>query len=258
MLGGVQVEHELAERTLEPREVAGQHGEARAGELRGALEIHHAERFANLEMLLRGIGAARLADAAELDIVLFVGADRNVIQRDVGKHGQRVVQRAVELALARLAILDELLDGADLGLQFLGTRRVAGAHRIADLLRGGVAALLLLLQLGQMGAARLVTGDDLLDGPRRIALVPTALLERGFERLRVVANPSDVEHGGGISLGSVRAGKRRGRKPQRGPTQAARRGYYPAASAPASSASRARRSSSRLRSTMRASQIEIS
>ena len=51
MLGRVQIQHELAERAIEPRKLALQHGEAAARKFCGAFEIHHAERFADLEML---------------------------------------------------------------------------------------------------------------------------------------------------------------------------------------------------------------
>ena len=58
MLGRVQIEHELAERPLQPGELAAQHDEARAGQLRGRLEIHGGAdldrpSLAQLEMLLR-------------------------------------------------------------------------------------------------------------------------------------------------------------------------------------------------------------
>jgi hypothetical protein len=49
----VQVEHELAERAFQAGELALQHGEAAPEIFGGALEIHHAERLAELEMLLR-------------------------------------------------------------------------------------------------------------------------------------------------------------------------------------------------------------
>ena len=43
VLAGLQVEHELAKRAFEPRKLARQHDEARPGNFRGTLEIHHAE-----------------------------------------------------------------------------------------------------------------------------------------------------------------------------------------------------------------------
>ena len=80
MLAGVQVEHELADRALQPRQRALQHDEARAGQFRRRLEIHHAERFADVEMLLRREGVIRRrADTCALDIAVLVGAVRHVV-----------------------------------------------------------------------------------------------------------------------------------------------------------------------------------
>ena len=95
MLGRVQVEHELAERAFEPGKLALQHGETGARQFRGALEIHQAERLADLEMLLHPVRARRdPADLAHLDIVMLIPADRHLVQRHVGQHGQHAIERA--------------------------------------------------------------------------------------------------------------------------------------------------------------------
>ncbi len=195
VLGGVQVEHELAERALEPGKLALEHGEPRARQFRRRLEIHQAERLADLEMLLRRIGAFRLADASDLDIVGLVGANGHVVVRQVGQRGQPVEQRLVEPALLCLAVLDETLDIGDLGLEFFGQRQVLLRHRLADFPGGGVAAFLLGLQFGQMGTPRLVRGHHGVDLGARIRRRPATLFKRCGQNVGVVANPSDVEHG---------------------------------------------------------------
>ena len=153
-------------------------------------------------MLLRLVAHARLAlsdqflaKAAGLDIVVLVGAERHVIQRHVGQHRQRVGQRLVEFALARLAVLDEAFDLRDLGLQLLRPRHVLVAHGIADFLGSGVAALLLGLQFRQVVAPRLVPGDQVVDGRLRGLGIGRTLPQRLHQCLRVFANPLDVEHG---------------------------------------------------------------
>ena len=79
MLARVQVDHELAERPFQPRQRAAQHDEARAGHLRRGGEIHHAERLAQLEMLLRlEAEIARLAMLLQHDVGGFVRAVRHV------------------------------------------------------------------------------------------------------------------------------------------------------------------------------------
>ena len=52
VLAGVQVEHVLAKRALETRQSARQDGEPGARHFCRALEIHHPQRFAELEMFL--------------------------------------------------------------------------------------------------------------------------------------------------------------------------------------------------------------
>ena len=71
MLGRVQIEHELPERALEPREATLQHHEACAGELGGGLKVHLAKTLAEIEMLLRrkAIMAFR-PEAMVLDVAL--------------------------------------------------------------------------------------------------------------------------------------------------------------------------------------------
>ena len=60
------------------------------------LEVHQAERLADLEMLLRreahGRGGARLAVAAHLDVVVLVRADGHLGERRVGDGGERGVE----------------------------------------------------------------------------------------------------------------------------------------------------------------------
>ena len=91
VLGRVQVEHELRQRPLQPRQRALQHNEARAGEFRGGLEIHQAERLADLEMLLRLEGELLWrADFAQLDIGLLVSADRHVPRGKVRNGGEQI------------------------------------------------------------------------------------------------------------------------------------------------------------------------
>ena len=93
MLARVQVEHELPERALEPRQTLLQHDEARARELRGGLEIHLAERFAELEMLLgRERVIALRAELVVLDIAVLVLAVRHLGERQVGNCGERLLE----------------------------------------------------------------------------------------------------------------------------------------------------------------------
>ena len=188
----VQIEHELRERALKPRELAFQHDEARARKLRRRLEIHEAQAFAEFEMLLRRVvELSRLAPAQRLDIVVLVLAVRHALQRRVGKLGQRVFERLDRLAFGGLQLRPVFLDLRDLGLQRLGFCLILLLQRDADLLRRGVAALLRALQRRDRSFARVVVrkqsfGDGLEAAPRAGRV----------EGLRIVANELDVVHEG--------------------------------------------------------------
>lgn len=116
--------------------------------------------------------------------------DRDTVEGKIGKHGQRIVQRTVKLALFFFSTLQEDLDFGDFGLQTVGRGLVLGAHGLADLLGGGIAAFLRVLQLGDMLTTLLVQLDQAgrlrLDAPFRQSCV---------KRLRILADPFDVEHG---------------------------------------------------------------
>ena len=81
----MQVEHELRQRAFQAREAFLQYHKARTGQFRRQFEIHHAERFADLEMLL-GLKSivAFAAGLVTLDIAFLVRAVRHVGERRVG------------------------------------------------------------------------------------------------------------------------------------------------------------------------------
>ncbi len=97
---------------------------------------------------------------ADLDIVGLVTTDRHIGEWKVRDDRELVGQRLVVLPLQTLSILDEGLDVRDLGFQLFGPRGVTGAHRVADFLRRGVAALLLFLETAKMCPALLVGAED--------------------------------------------------------------------------------------------------
>ena len=190
MLGGVQVEHELAERPFEPRQGAGEDDEARAGNLGGALEIHLAHRLAELVMLLRVEGeVALVAMAAHFHIGVLVGADRHAVEGQVRQDRKRVLQFGVEPAAIVFLVLHGRLDRRDFGLELLGELSVLGAERFADFLGGSVAALLQRLQFADQFAALAVDLQEFGRHRRRAART-----HRVVESSGVFANPFDVEH----------------------------------------------------------------
>jgi hypothetical protein len=191
VLAGVQVEHEVGQRALQPCQRALQHHEARAGQLRRRLEVHQPERLADLEMLPGlEVERARAPQLAHLDVGGFVRPHRHVVGRHIGDGGQRLVQLVIDLLGRGFGLRHPLLDPRDLAHQRLGARLVLRLLGLADLLRRRVAPLLQALQFRDQPPALLVERHEALG----LRLQPTAL-ERPVEGLRVVADPADVVHG---------------------------------------------------------------
>ncbi|MNV17527.1 hypothetical protein D3C71_1083190 [compost metagenome] len=92
VLVAVQVEHELAQRTVQARDLAAQHGETRAGQLGSGLRIQAAVAGAQLDVIQhREIERARGAPAQLLDVLAFILAGRHIGRRQVGDaHRQHV------------------------------------------------------------------------------------------------------------------------------------------------------------------------
>jgi hypothetical protein len=93
MLSGMQIEHELPERAFKPRQAALEHDKTRAGKLRGGLEIHLAERLAQIEMLLRRESIVALRPKMMvLDIGALVLAIGHFIERQVWDLRERLIE----------------------------------------------------------------------------------------------------------------------------------------------------------------------
>ncbi len=115
------------------------------------------------------------------------------------------MQRLVLRALLLLALLDRLFEARDLVHEARGFGFVFGLLGLADVLGGGVAAGLRLLQNLNRFAALLVQTQDL---SQQIARrVEGALLKPFDEGLWVLTDPFDVKHGG-TSLSSTQEFRR--------------------------------------------------
>ncbi len=161
VLAGVQVDHELAERPLQTRQLAGQHRETRTGELGSAFEIHIAERFANLEVLLcRVVPAGLLAGDAGHHIVVLVLAIGHIVEGHVRQARQGIVQLGGDLTVLFLGARHVFLDISDFGFQLFRQFHVLLRHGGADFLGGGVAAGLHILQRLDDGTALFIESDQ--------------------------------------------------------------------------------------------------
>ena len=190
VLAGLDVEHELAERPFQPGEFAAQDHEARAGHARGGLEIHQAQRRAQIDMVLGVLDGEGLAPATHLDITLFVLAGRHVGGRQVRQGRHQGLQGLEPGALQIGQLGDRALQLFDLGHDGGGGRLVLLSLGHADQLGGLVAAALRGLQLGLAGAQLDVQLQDRRRLRRQPARGPAAV-----KGLRIVADGPDIVHG---------------------------------------------------------------
>ena len=186
----MHVQHEGGERPLQPRQRAGEHDEARAGELGRSLEVHESERFADLEVLLRAaLDVSLLAPTPDFDIGALIGTIGHVVIRQVGKARQQPVELGGERLFLPLQRLGRVLQPRDLGekVRCILTLGAGGA----DSLGLPVALPLAILELGLNRA------------PLRIEFLHLGRMgfhtppgEACVERGAVLANPPSAEHDG--------------------------------------------------------------
>ena len=190
LLACVHIEHELAERALEPRQTLLQDNKARAGEFRRKLEIHLSERFAQIEMLLRlECVVAFFAEYMMLDVAARVGAVRHVIERRVGDLRKLLVERGGQSFLLVLHRRQRGLELGDFGHQLARLGLILRLFRVADFLRRRIAAGLRLLEFCDGCPPLFVQRHELFR--QRIEPAP---FQAAVEDVRMLANPLDVVH----------------------------------------------------------------
>ena len=189
----LDVEHEVGEGPFETRQTALEDDEARARDAHRGLEIHHAERRAQVDVVPRvEIEPGRFADPPHLHVRRLVETVGRVVRRQVGQRRQQLFDLGVEAALFRLAVADQVLELADLRHQC--ARLLAPSPGRADLLGQPVAPVLGLLDLRPRRASALIKVEHV----RRDGIEATPR-ESGVERFRVFANPPDVVHETSVS-----------------------------------------------------------
>ena len=188
VLAGVQLEHEVGQRALEAGQRAPQHDEARLGHPGGALEIHQAERLADLLVRLGREGElSRPTPAAHFDVLVLGLARRHRRVghvRDLEEEALHLAVHALELGLERLDPLAHLAHA-----RLLVGRVLAAALGLADRLGGLVAQRLELLALTHEPSALGVQGEQ-----RPDQLGASAVHEGALDRLGILADQSHVQH----------------------------------------------------------------
>ena len=137
----------------------------------------------------------RNAPAAKLDVVVLVLAVWRVVERQVGDCGQVGFERGRGLTLLRLQSRHFRFRIGDFGAEILGGDTILARHRRADLLRGGVAALLRALERQDRRAAPFIERDQRF-GARTKAAAPQTFV-KGF---RILADRSHIVHECRLSL----------------------------------------------------------
>ncbi len=173
---------------MQPCEVTAQEREARARELRGGGEVEHAERFAQVDVVLhREIECARRPVSADFDIVVGRAANRRRWVGDVRQPEQKIAQlrlHVVELALESLQFIAE---AGNVAQQRLGIFPAALGD--ADLPRQRVA---LRLQLLRERLDALALGLERFEA--RAVERDATLLQRSGDASQISAQRVDVEH----------------------------------------------------------------
>ncbi len=191
VLAGVQVEHEVGQRPLQPRSQVPVHREACAGKLGGAFEIEHAQRFAQFPVRLGSeIELRRRAPAPDFDIIFGRLSHGHAFVRQVGDAGENVLQTGFELCRRFLALLN--LFPQFLGFGNLSAGILAALLQPGDVFGGAVAPGFHGLGFGD-GVAAL--GVNVMEILQHLGWIHTALAQLFFHQGQVVANEVEIKHG---------------------------------------------------------------
>ena len=187
---GVQVEHILDERALEPRALAQEDGEARARELDAAREVEDAEPFAQGDVVQRlEVEGRHLAHVAHVAVGGAVGAGGDVLVGHVGDAQHGLAEGLLGLADLRVLGGDGVAHRAHLGLHGLDV--LAGLDARADGFGDLVALGLERVGLGDQGPAPGVERQHVVHERGVHPPAPQTLAHL----VGPLTNPLDIEHG---------------------------------------------------------------
>jgi hypothetical protein len=190
VFAGLQVEHELAQRPLQPGNLALEDHKARAAHLGGGFEVHAAQGLAQIDVITGAVDAAWCSDPADLDIAMLINARRHVVSRQVRQGGEDAIQSGLGGSF-RLAVLGQFaFQRFDLGHQGGGAGLVLLGLGLADLLAGVVAARLGGLAGSLCGAQGRVQAQNFRRLGRQPLQAPGLVIGVG-----IFADGLDVVHG---------------------------------------------------------------
>ena len=233
VLAGVQVEHEVDQRPLEPRPEAPVDGKAGAGELGAALEVEDAQLRSEIPVCLGlEVEGRRLPHQPLHPVGGFVLAQRHAVVRQVGQLQLDLGQLGVDGAHALLEGADAALEAAHLGDLAGGV--AALALDLADLAARLVAPLLELFQLDQHRSATGVEAGPAIHQIRIVAAAGDQVTHPLGGAAQEISRQHDAVESSLPFSPSLHCHAVSGRSPGR-PTGAQRRGERPRGSSPAAS-----------------------
>ncbi len=194
VLAGVQIEHEIGERTFEFGAQVPVDGEARAGEFHGALQVENAEFGAEFPVRLGSeIEFRRRAPAAGFDIVVGAVADGHTRVRKIRDAGENIAQSVIEIGRRFFQRLNLLA-------QFLGLGH-GRACILAGLLElGNLFGCLVALGFSRFGFSDGVAalGVDLAKIFEHGSRVHATLAQLFLDQRQVLAYEIQIKHGNSI------------------------------------------------------------
>ena len=141
VLVGVQVEHELRQCAMQPRQLPAQHGEARTTQLGRGFAIQPAAARAEFDMVLHlEIECARRAPAVLLDVLRLIGTQRHRVIGNVGDAERDGFDLATQFVEAQFRGFQFLAEAGDFGHHRCHVLALRLQH--ADLLAAGIAQVL--------------------------------------------------------------------------------------------------------------------
>lgn len=181
-----RVHREAQDGHLEERAVADQGVRPPASEAAGAVPFDEPETGHQLDMIFGGeVELARLADALDLHVVLFAGADGHLGARDARHAQHQVLEAALHLGELGLELLDVVADLLPL-FDELGPFFLA---RLGDQRRELVLARTPLLEERRRLATFLVGREQLVQ-----VQIEALVADRSLHLIGVLADELDVEH----------------------------------------------------------------
>ena len=143
----MDIQHEVGKRPLQSRQHTFQDDEASAGYPRRGLEIHHAERLADIDVIADiEVKRRQITHSPNLDICGLIEPVGHVIRRQIGERRKQLFDFRAEAALLFLALPNHHFELTDFIDQYLGF--FASTLGRTDLLGRFVALVLGLLDLG--------------------------------------------------------------------------------------------------------------